>query len=127
METKTTGTEMSAAYRVEARMRLEVVIGDVPPGENLKSILPQIARKLGFGERRTRALWGGECARIDAHEMDRLRRAAASAENLRIAAKLDGAAHALLAFDADFHGPEIARIRALADRHRALARGEGEG
>ena len=121
MEISPTGTEMSAAASIEARGKIEAIIGTIPPGEKLKTVLPAVARRLGMPIRRVRALWNAEAARIDSHEMDRLRAAAAKAETLRHAANLDGAAHALLAIDADFHGPEIDRLRRLACELRGIA------
>jgi hypothetical protein len=75
--------------------------------------------------RRARALWNGEAARIDSHEMDCLRIEARRSEHLRTATQLDGAANALLALDYDPNREEIARIRAAADQYRDLARSEG--
>jgi hypothetical protein len=116
---------MPAAAQIEARGRIEAIIGPIKPSDKLKAILPRIARMVGITPRRAQALWSGEAKRIESHEMDRLRVEARRAEHLRTATQLDGAAHALLALDYEANRSEAASLRAAADRYRNLARGEG--
>lgn len=125
MDFSPTETDMSAASSVEARGHMEVIIGPISPGARMKAILPGIAHKLGLSIRRARALWNCEAARIDSHEMDRLRVEARRAEYLREAKQLDGAANALLALGYDLDCEEITRLRAAANQYRDLAGKEG--
>lgn len=65
-------------------------------------------------ERRVRAIWAGEARRIDAYEMSDLERAAAEEAANEFTASIRRAARMaqfLAAQDADFHGPEIDRLR----------------
>lgn len=119
--------EMFATAAHEARGRLEAIIGPLNPSDNLKAILPRIARRLGMSERRVRSFWARDARRIESHEMDRLRIEARRAEHLRTAGQLDEAAHALLALDHDGNSAEATRLRSAADQYRDLARAEGEG
>lgn len=65
-------------------------------------------------ERRVRSIWNGEARRIDSYEMSDLERAAAEEAanefntSIRRAARM---AAFLATTDADFHGPEIDRLR----------------
>jgi hypothetical protein len=104
---------------------MEAVIGPISPGARIKAILPGIARKLGFTLRRARALWNGEAARIESHEMDVLRAAAAQAEASRTAAQIDGAANALLALGEDCDRATIDRLRRVAGDLRNAASPKG--
>jgi hypothetical protein len=125
MEFSPTGTDMTAASRIEARGHMEAIIGPISPGARIKAIIPSIANKLGLKLRRARAFWNMEAACIRSEEMDLLRVEARRAEHLRTATQLDGAAHALLALDYEANRSEAASLRAAADRYRNLARGEG--
>lgn len=64
------------AAKVEARDLIELIAGPMRLGENVKSALARVARATGLGDRRVRGIWNGEARRIDAPEMDRLRRVA---------------------------------------------------
>ena len=120
------GSEMSATAKAEARGLFAVCIEYFAPRQRLKTAIPAVAHRVGItSPRRARAIYAGEARRIESYELDGLRAAAAKAEALRTAAQLDGAAHALVAMDSDFHGPEIARLRAAADQYRALAGKQG--
>lgn len=48
-----------------------------PVGDSVKAAINRAAKRLSFTTGRTKALWYGEAGRIDAREMDRLRRCAA--------------------------------------------------
>ncbi len=115
-------SEMSATAKAEARGLFAVCIEYFAPRQRLKTAIPAVAHRVGItSPRRARAIYAGEARRIESYELDGLRAAAAKAEALRTAAQLDGAAHALLAIDADFHRPEIDRLRRLACELRGIA------
>jgi len=65
-------------------------------------------------ERRVRSIWNGEARRIDSYEMSDLERAAAEEARNEFTTSIKRAARMaqfLAAQDADFHGPEIDRLR----------------
>ncbi|BCM86864.1 hypothetical protein [Methylobacterium indicum] len=68
--------------QAEARQLVELIAGPVRLGENVKAALARVARLTGLGDRRVRGIWNGEARRIEAEEMDRLRRAALDASTL---------------------------------------------
>jgi hypothetical protein len=51
-----------------------------PAGDQVKAAIRRASRRLGLSFTRTRDLWYGDARRIDAEEMDRLRRGAENAE-----------------------------------------------
>ncbi len=68
--------------QAEARQLVELIAGPVRLGENVKAALARVARLTGLGDRRVRGIWNGEARRIEAEEMDRLRRTALDASTL---------------------------------------------
>lgn len=74
--------EGSMTAQAEARQLVELIAGPVRLGENVKAALARVARLTGLGDRRVRGIWNGEARRIEAEEMDRLRRAALDASTL---------------------------------------------
>lgn len=111
----------------EAQTLLQRAIGPVSPGTPLKTLFPQVARRLGVTVRRIETLWQGTARRIDAVEMDRLRAFAApkpqDAPEVAHANRYEAIAAALEAVDSDFHGQDIARYRGLARALRLSADG----
>jgi hypothetical protein len=116
--------EMSTAVSREAQCHLRALVDGYGASVPLKAILPSIARKIGIGHRRARAIWHGEARRIEGHELDALRAAAKPKDQNTHAVRLFAAATALEAIDADFHRSEIDRLRNLA---RALGRADVGG
>jgi hypothetical protein len=123
-----TGAAKKAAHAmsaiVEAKRHVE---GLMRPGERLQQAFPRIARIVGVKPRRVKQFWQAD-AKPRADELDALRaarvrasEAAIRAEVIDHAAILDAQAARLASIDPDFHGPEIARLRSLAGRARALA------
>jgi hypothetical protein len=71
-------------------------------------------RQRPWTERRVRSIWNAEARRIDNYEMADLERAAAEEAKSEFNASIRRAARMasfLAAQDADFHGPEIDRLR----------------
>jgi hypothetical protein len=65
-------------------------------------------------ERRVRSIWNAEARRIDNYEMADLERAAAEEARSEFTQSINRAARMaafLAAQDADFHGPEVDRLR----------------
>lgn len=81
-------------------------------GESVKDAINRVARLLRWKFARTKAIWYDEARRIDAHEMDQLRRLAAEQ-----AARFDRIAQAMRITDPDVYSEEIA---ALVSAARAL-------
>lgn len=83
-------------------------------GESVKDALSRLARQLHWNFARTKAIWYGEARRIDAHEMDQLRRLANEQ-----AARFRRVADAMQSVDPDFYIDEIASLvnaaRSLSD------------
>lgn len=120
------GSEM-ICERVEARGRLEAIIGSLHPGENLKAALGRVATRLGFKPSRIAKMWARDARAIRVKEMDLLRAAAAKAEAHRTAARLEEAANALVAMVPDCDRTEVDRLRRLARELRDGLRPLGEG
>lgn len=80
-------------------------------------------RSRQWTERRVRSIWNGEARRIDNYEMSDLEKAAAEEARNEFTSSVKRAARMaafLAAQDADFHGPEIDRLRQfLGGAHRA--------
>lgn len=101
----------------EARFHIERAIRPFAPGTPLKVLFPRVARLLGVTPRRVETLWLGTARRVDSDEMDRLRNLVRvqPIEDFH-ATGFERDAARLEALDADFYGPEIARLRGLAVR-----------
>ena len=84
---------------------------------NTKARIGAAARRLGWGYSRTREVWYQNARRIDAQEMDCLRREAARAEIESGVFNLLELRSALTAFDPQFHSAALA---SLDDALRAL-------
>lgn len=65
--------KVSAA--VEAREIIIELAGPQEIGGRVKAALDLVSRKIGFAPRRVRAIYNSEARRIDAEELDQLRRA----------------------------------------------------
>lgn len=74
MEKLPKGTPMTAAC--EARDLIATIAGPQALGCRIKTALDRVARRVGMNPRRVRALWHGEARRIEADELEALRRAA---------------------------------------------------
>jgi hypothetical protein len=67
---------MSAS--VEASCLIRRVVGPCAPGTKVATLIDQAARRLGWSRSRAFDVWYEKSRRIDAEEMDALRRAAGS-------------------------------------------------
>jgi len=112
---------MSAA--VEARGLIEEIAGPAALGSKVKSALSDVAKATGLSHRRVRGIWNKEARRIDAEELDALRRAAHGRANTHdFAARLEAVEARLAAIDPDFFVEDRAALRRAADRVRGLDR-----
>lgn len=82
-------------------------------GESVKSAINRVARQLHWNFARAKSIWYGEAKRIDAHEMDQLRRLAAEQ-----ATRFRRVADAMQTVDPDFY---IDEITSLVSAARALS------
>ena len=84
-----------------------------PVGDSVKAAISRAARKLGLTFSRAKSIWYGEAHRIDANEMDALRKQAgiyeAVAFNLRVQ-------------DEDFHRAQIDALEHVARVLRNMGR-----
>lgn len=87
-------------------------------GDSVKAAIARAANKLRWRYSRTKDIWYARARRIDAHEMDALRKEAA-----KQAAKYERIANAMVTTDPEFFGEDIA---ALVHTARALRRSVGE-
>lgn len=87
-------------------------------GDSVKAAIVRAANKLRWRYSRTKEIWYGRARRIDAHEMDALRK-----EVAKQAAKYERIANAMVTTDPEFFGEDIA---ALVHTARALRRSVGE-
>lgn len=84
-------------------------------GDSVKSAISRAANKLGFRFTRTRDIWYRRARRIDAEEMDALRR-----EAVNQAERYERIARAMEQTDQDFYSPDIAALVESAKRLRGL-------
>ena len=73
----------------EARALVRQCAEPRKPGELVKEAIFRASRRLEMPVSRTREIWYGDARRIDAEEMDRLRREAANAELDQTAAAIE--------------------------------------
>lgn len=78
-------------------------------GESVKDAINRVARQLHWNFARTKAIWYREAKRIDAHEMDELRRLANEQ-----AARFERIAQAMRNTDPDFYSEDIASLVSAA-------------
>lgn len=78
-------------------------------GESVKDAINRVARALRWNFARTKAVWYGEARRIDAHEMDELRRLAHEQ-----ASRFRRVADAMQTVDPDFYIDEITSLVSAA-------------
>lgn len=93
----------------EAAFLIRQVAEPRPVGDSIKGAIRRASYRLGWPFIRAKKVWYEEAARIDAHEMDELRRFA-----LKQAAQYEIIADALHAKDAEFFGEAIASYRDIA-------------
>lgn len=108
---------MSAAFEIQRRMR-----GLAPPmeGDTIESRIRRAARKAGLTYWAARDLWYARVKDPRTSTVSKIMRAAnARAKGVSDAGELERVASRLAEIDADFHGPEIARLRAVADQLRS--------
>lgn len=74
-------------------------------GDSVKAAISRVSTRLGFRFGRTRDLWYGRARRIDASEMDALRREAANQAD-----RYERVARAMEQTDPDFYGQDIAAL-----------------
>lgn len=84
-------------------------------GDSVKSAIRRAANKIGFTYSRAKDIWYANARRIDADEMDALRR-----EAKKQAATYDRIAHAMASTDADFYREDIAALVYAARAIRGL-------
>ena len=103
----------------EASVLVRLVAEPRPAGDSVKAAIGRAARRVGFTFVRTKNLWYGDARRIDAAEIDTLRRATAQrrdnldagrAEARDAITRLSAMRAALVAKDPDFFGPDIASL-----------------
>lgn len=104
-----------------------------PVGDSVKAAIRRASRRLGFSPSRTKDLWYSNARRIDAEEMDALRRAArqrreednARADACLAIERLVALRAALAAADENFHRATIAALddalRGMGTEIRAVA------
>lgn len=121
------GSPKAESAGEEARRLLIEIAGRITLEDSVKTVLGRVARALGLGDRRVRAIWNREARAIRSEEMDALRAAAAERRKLDAikAGRDDAVALAamfsrVLASDADAH-PHLAReevdaLRAIVER-----------
>lgn len=80
-------------------------------GESVKHAITRVARQLHWNFARAKSIWYGEARRIDAHEMDELRRLANEQ-----AARFQRIADAMRNTDPDFYGEDIVALVNAAQR-----------
>lgn len=106
---------------------LRLAAGVRMPGEGVKSTVARAARATGFSYTRARDIWYGDARRIDASEMDALRRLereraeklrAIHREKLSAIEQLAALRARLQTRDADFHKPDIDAIDFALERMR---------
>jgi hypothetical protein len=115
--------DMSAI--VEASILIRQVAEPRPVGDSVKAAIVRASRRLGFGFSRTKTIWYGEAFRINAEEMDVLRKAAkrrhveqiARAEASVVLDRMVALRAAMATADADFHKP---LLDALDESIRAM-------
>jgi len=88
-----------------------------PVQRSVKAAIGSAARRLGWEYTRTREIWYGRARRIDAHEMDALRR-----EAQRQAARYDAIARAMEQTDPGFYCEDIASLVRAARALRGVDR-----
>jgi hypothetical protein len=84
-------------------------------GDSVKSAINRAANRLGFRFGRTRDIWYRRARRIDASEMDALRREAAKQADL-----YDRIARAMEQTDENFYSADIAALVQVARQLRGL-------
>ena len=108
-------SEMSSVSTASLLLR-----GVAPTGRNIKATIATLASRFGWGHGRTRGIWYEDARRIDADEMDALRR-----EACERAARNEALARAMESTDPGFYRPEIAALRDAARSLRRLAAAPG--
>jgi hypothetical protein len=90
-----------------------------PAGDLVKVAIFRASQRLNMPVTRVKDIWYGEARRIDAHEMDQLRRSANEAELAQTVAAIDFLEEKLSACSSSAPYQAIATIQAaLLDRHR---------
>lgn len=115
---------------IQARAHVGAVLQFVAPQLPLKSALPRAAAFIGINVRRARALWNREARAVLAEELQALEAARAriaeriiTREMHQHACTMELYAARLASQDPEGNGPEIARLRRLAQRARDFADG----
>ena len=118
---------------IQARAHMGAVLQFVAPQLPLKSALPRAAAFIGINARRARALWNREARAVLAEEIHALEAARARIAERLITREMHQHANTmelyaarLASVDPDSHGPEIARLRRMAQRARDFASQDGE-
>lgn len=104
-------SEMSSL--AEASNLIRRVAEPRPVGDSVKAAISRAARKLGLTFSRAKSIWYGEAHRIEAAEMDALRKQAGIYETV---------ANNLRNSDEDFHRAQIDALEHFASVLRGLGR-----
>ena len=73
-------SHLSAVSITEAQSLVRRCVKPGPPGESVKAAIRRASRRLDLPFSRTKNIWYGDARRINAEEMDRLRREALNAD-----------------------------------------------
>jgi len=116
----------------EASHLLRRVAEPRPIGDSVKQAIARAARRCGLSFTRTEDLWRQEARRVDAEEMDRIRRAAnkhnaaqeakARDELSELRDRLARLEARLLSTDEDFHRPDVDALGELVRRSGGMDR-----
>ena len=115
-EVRKGGVEMSAL--AEASWLVRQAAEPRPVGDSVKAAIRRAAHRLGFSYSRTKDIWYADARRIDAHEMDALRRKARERDQEEIARveavaavdRLVALREALAQADENFNQPYVAAL-----------------
>lgn len=101
--------------QIEASTLIRRVAEPREVGDSVKAAISRAARKLSFGYGRSRDIWYRRARRIDADEMDALRREAG-----KQAERYERIAQAMQNTDSDFFGSDILALVESAKRLRGM-------
>lgn len=114
-------SELSDVAHASALLKSQIS----PPVGSVKDRITKAARRLKWSISRVKDIWYQDARLIKSHEMDRLKAVARvideQRENDETKTAISRLISRLSAIDAEFHGPEIDRLRALAHRIGSIA------
>lgn len=116
---------MSSAY--EAAELIQRIAEPRPVGDSVKAAIGRAAGRLGWPYSRTKDVWYQDARRIDAEELDALRRKDAQLDWERAVESVVGLRERLAATDADFHRETIGSLDRALRSMGAEIRSDDEG